>query len=118
MREGRPVDSLGALYLALVLLGSLLFLSSSSAEDEFSRYEESIAMTCFSDEGKVIKWSFRDSVLYMDVLPFQVNDESVKKKSGENVFIVKAEAMEFFIDFDKKRQVTSLYGMEFENRCF
>ena len=75
-------------------------------------------MTCFSDEGKVIKWSFRDSILYMGVLPFQVNDESVKKKSGENVFLVKAETMEYFIDFDKKQQVTSLFGMEFESVCF
>ena len=112
------MDSWGALNLALVVLGSFLISSSSSAGDEFSRYEESIAMTCYSDEGKVIKWSFRDPILYLGVLPFQVDDESVKKKSGENVFLVNAEAMEYFVDFDKKRQVTSLFGMEFESMCF
>jgi hypothetical protein len=86
-------------------------------EDEIAAKTKRLAMTCLS-EGKEIKWSFRDSILYFGVLPFPVDDESVKKKSGEDVFLFKAEMMEYVIDFDKKRQVISMFGMEFESVCF
>lgn len=94
------------------------YLSEKKAkEDEIAAKTKRLAMTCLS-EGKEIKWSFRDSILYFGVLPFPVDDESVKKKSGEDVFLFKAEMMEYVIDFDKKRQVISMFGMEFESVCF
>lgn len=70
------------------------YLSEKKAkEDEIAAKTKRLAMTCLS-EGKEIKWSFRDSILYFGVLPFPVDDESVKKKSGEDVFLFKAEMME------------------------
>jgi len=99
-------------------LGACLLPSFSVAEDAFSKYENAIYLTCISDEGKVTKWSLRDSTLHMDGLPLQIDGESVKKKSGKNAFLVKSGMVEIFIDFENKRQVVSTLGMQFESSCY
>ena len=104
--------------LALFALGSCLLPSFSIAQDSFSKYENVISLTCFSDEGEVTKWSLIDSTLYMDGLPLQVDNESVKKKSGEDVFLFKSGVIEIFVDFENKRQVASTLGMQFDSSCY
>jgi hypothetical protein len=99
---------------------SLFFFSlqTFANDSDFAKYENSISMTCYPDSGEMSQWSYNGSFLIMDGLPLQINGESVKKKSGENVFLIKTEYAEFYIDFEQKRQIASTFGMEFESRCF
>ena len=79
---------------------------------------ETLSMTCYSDDGKVSKWSKRGSNLIIDNdFSWNVNNDNVERKPGKNVFLVK-QGMNVLVDFDNKQTITTLLGMEFKNDCF
>jgi len=102
----------------LIALGSCLFPSLSVADDDFAKYENTISMTCFPDSGEITQWSYNGELFFMDGLPFEIDGEFIKKKSGKNVFLMKTAFAEFYVDFDNKKQVASTFGMKFESGCF
>lgn len=64
------------------------------------------------------KWSYNGELFFMDGLPFEIDGEFIKKKSGKNVFLMKTAFAEFYFDFDYKKQVASTFGIKFESGCF
>lgn len=101
-----------------ITCGFFLSIHSHANDSDFAKYENTISMTCFPDSGEITQWSYNGELFFMDGLPFEIDGEFIKKKSGKNVFLMKTAFAEFYVDFDNKKQVASTFGMKFESGCF
>jgi hypothetical protein len=81
--------------------------------DDFSDYEKILSMTCVGHGGTVsFSWDgerLRDN----NLISATVDGDALKKKKGENVFILTGFGL---IDFDRKRVIIKFNKQEI--RCF
>lgn len=104
--------------LTALIAGMITYSYPLLADSDFDKYENTITMTCYSDDGESTQWSYKGSLLYMDGVPLEIDGETVKKKSGKNIFLVKVIPVEILADFEKRRQVSSIFGLEYATSYF
>jgi hypothetical protein len=100
-----------------ITCGMFLSIHSHANDSDFEKFENTISITCYTD-GEIQQYSYDGELFFMNGFPFDIDGELTKKKSGKNVFLIKADDYEFYINLDNKKVTVSMYGMKVENRCF
>ena len=90
--------------------------------DQFEKYENSIEMTCISEEGQTSLWESIDESVLSDGIPLKSIAESYTKKKSEEKYIIIMDndglKIEWYVDFDNKEVKMDMGGMKVQMRCY